>query len=127
MVTFLNHLRRQVATPPAPKKARTNNGSTSSTATTTTTGLLAPSYVKAEHFVGAGRLTIAPAVSPNHAILPTQQTPKGIPSVAAASRWTAPVHIDVGGTIYTSSLETLTKYDLVTCERSYDNHSHIIA
>lgn len=34
----------------------------------------------------------------------------GIPCVAAASRFTAPVHIDVGGTIYTSSLETLTKY-----------------
>jgi len=34
----------------------------------------------------------------------------GIPSVAAASRYTAPVHIDVGGTIYTSSLETLTRY-----------------
>jgi hypothetical protein len=33
----------------------------------------------------------------------------GIPSVAPASRYTAPVHIDVGGTIYTSSLETLTK------------------
>ncbi|XP_022690838.1 BTB/POZ domain-containing protein kctd15-like isoform X4 [Varroa jacobsoni] len=40
------------------------------------------------------------------------QPPKisGIPCVAAASRYTAPVHIDVGGTIYTSSLETLTKY-----------------
>lgn len=39
------------------------------------------------------------------------QPPKisGIPCVAAASRYTAPVHIDVGGTIYTSSLETLTK------------------
>ena len=39
-------------------------------------------------------------------------TPKlaGIPSVAAASRYTAPVHIDVGGTIYTSSLETLTRF-----------------
>uniref|UniRef100_A0A0K8S8E3 BTB domain-containing protein n=3 Tax=Lygus hesperus TaxID=30085 RepID=A0A0K8S8E3_LYGHE len=34
----------------------------------------------------------------------------GIPYVAAANRYTAPVHIDVGGTIYTSSLETLTKY-----------------
>lgn len=33
----------------------------------------------------------------------------GIPCVAAASRYTAPVHIDVGGSIYTSSLETLTK------------------
>uniref|UniRef100_T1GAX1 Potassium channel tetramerisation-type BTB domain-containing protein n=1 Tax=Megaselia scalaris TaxID=36166 RepID=T1GAX1_MEGSC len=36
-------------------------------------------------------------------------TPR-IPCVAAASRYTAPVHIDVGGSIYTSSLETLTKY-----------------
>ena len=33
----------------------------------------------------------------------------GIPCVAVASRYTAPVHIDVGGSIYTSSLETLTK------------------
>ncbi|XP_018917295.1 BTB/POZ domain-containing protein Tiwaz isoform X2 [Bemisia tabaci] len=47
---------------------------------------------------------------------PTPTTPlynhkiAGIPCVAAASRYTAPVHIDVGGTIYTSSLETLTKY-----------------
>uniref|UniRef100_A0A6A7GB03 BTB/POZ domain-containing protein kctd15-like n=2 Tax=Hirondellea gigas TaxID=1518452 RepID=A0A6A7GB03_9CRUS len=34
----------------------------------------------------------------------------GIPSVAAASKYTAPVHIDVGGAIYTSSLETLTRF-----------------
>jgi len=34
----------------------------------------------------------------------------GIPTVAAASRYTAPVHIDVGGVIYTSSLETLTRF-----------------
>lgn len=39
----------------------------------------------------------------------TKPSPSGIPCVAAASRYTAPVHIDVGGTIYTSSLETLTK------------------
>ncbi|XP_066995069.1 BTB/POZ domain-containing protein Tiwaz isoform X2 [Anabrus simplex] len=44
-----------------------------------------------------------PAINYNHKIT-------GIPCVAAASRYTAPVHIDVGGTIYTSSLETLTKY-----------------
>ena len=30
--------------------------------------------------------------------------------VASASRFTAPVHIDVGGKIYTSSLDTLTRY-----------------
>jgi len=34
----------------------------------------------------------------------------GIPVVATPSRYTAPVHIDVGGKIYTSSLDTLTKY-----------------
>ena len=101
---------RQVATPPASKKSKSNNGSTST--------LVVPSYVKAEHFgagAGASRM-ITPAVSPNHVILPTQ-APKGIPSVAAASRWTAPVHIDVGGTIYTSSLETLTKYGLLFRDR----------
>ena len=33
----------------------------------------------------------------------------GVPCPATPTRYTAPVHIDVGGTIYTSSLETLTK------------------
>ncbi|KAK2720340.1 hypothetical protein QYM36_004280 [Artemia franciscana] len=35
----------------------------------------------------------------------------GIPCIAVATKSSAPVHIDVGGTIYTSSLETLTKTD----------------
>lgn len=63
----------------------------------------------------------SPATSPtmSNSSSPTPSTPAapaynqkmtGIPCVAAASRYTAPVHIDVGGTIYTSSLETLTKY-----------------
>lgn len=34
----------------------------------------------------------------------------GIPVVATASRFSAPVHIDVGGQIYTSSLDTLTRF-----------------
>ncbi|XP_026762287.1 BTB/POZ domain-containing protein Tiwaz [Galleria mellonella] len=34
----------------------------------------------------------------------------GIPRVATTTKFNAPVHIDVGGTIYTSSLETLTAY-----------------
>ena len=34
----------------------------------------------------------------------------GVPCPATPTRYTAPVHIDVGGTIYTSSLETLTRY-----------------
>lgn len=44
---------------------------------------------------------IRPQVSPS---------PLGIPRPANPSRYTAPVHIDVGGTIFTSSLETLTRY-----------------
>ncbi|XP_049810658.1 BTB/POZ domain-containing protein Tiwaz [Schistocerca nitens] len=65
----------------------------------------------------------SPATSPtmSNSSSPTPQQPPpplqpynhkitGIPCVAAASRYTAPVHIDVGGTIYTSSLETLTKF-----------------
>ncbi|XP_067936370.1 BTB/POZ domain-containing protein kctd15-like [Watersipora subatra] len=34
----------------------------------------------------------------------------GIPQPAPPSRLSAPVHIDIGGTIYTSTLQTLTKY-----------------
>lgn len=34
----------------------------------------------------------------------------GVPCPATPTRYTAPVHIDVGGTIYTSSLDTLTKF-----------------
>ena len=46
-------------------------------------------------------LTVRPQVS---------SSPIGIPRPANPSRYTAPVHIDVGGTIFTSSLETLTRY-----------------
>merc|ERR1712127_114501 len=41
---------------------------------------------------------------------PGQQQGHGIPVVANASRFTAPVHIDVGGRIYTSSLDTLNRF-----------------
>ncbi|KAJ8737773.1 hypothetical protein PYW08_000368 [Mythimna loreyi] len=34
----------------------------------------------------------------------------GIPRVAPTTKYNAPVHIDVGGRIYTSTLETLTTY-----------------
>ncbi|TPP42936.1 BTB/POZ domain-containing protein kctd15 [Fasciola gigantica] len=34
----------------------------------------------------------------------------GVPQPATPTRFSAPVHVDVGGTLYTSSLETLTKY-----------------
>ncbi|XP_018672466.2 BTB/POZ domain-containing protein kctd15-like isoform X1 [Ciona intestinalis] len=44
--------------------------------------------------------------TPNH----EQPTLAGVPKAAVPSRYAAPVHIDVGGHIYTSSLETLTKF-----------------
>lgn len=51
----------------------------------------------------------------------------GIPCVAAASRYTAPVHIDVGGSIYTSSLETLTKYVIIALfTNSFLSHGQIL-
>ncbi|XP_065220411.1 BTB/POZ domain-containing protein Tiwaz isoform X2 [Planococcus citri] len=69
------------------------------------------------------KLSTSPATSPTMSTNSSSPTPSipppslgynhkitGIPCVAAASKYTAPVHIDVGGTIYTSSLETLTKY-----------------
>ncbi|XP_047477258.1 BTB/POZ domain-containing protein Tiwaz-like isoform X5 [Penaeus chinensis] len=62
--------------------------------------------------------TLTHSGSPTPPLYPTQPKISGIPTVAAASRYgssalcrfTAPVHIDVGGSIYTSSLETLTRY-----------------
>ncbi|GAA56156.1 hypothetical protein CSKR_101416 [Clonorchis sinensis] len=41
---------------------------------------------------------------------PRVWTSLGVPQPATPTRYTAPVHVDVGGTLYTSSLETLTKY-----------------
>ncbi|XP_014279912.1 BTB/POZ domain-containing protein Tiwaz isoform X2 [Halyomorpha halys] len=59
------------------------------------------------------KLSGSPGTSPTNSPTPGvgyNHKMSGIPFVAAANRYTAPVHIDVGGTIYTSSLETLTKY-----------------
>ncbi|XP_075243654.1 uncharacterized protein LOC142337905 isoform X2 [Convolutriloba macropyga] len=41
---------------------------------------------------------------------PTQNTAAGVPVPAQLTRLNAPVHIDVGGTAYTTTLQTLTKY-----------------
>lgn len=48
--------------------------------------------------VMASANSLSPAISPS-----------GIPRTAAATHMNAPVHIDVGGTAYTSTLQTLTK------------------
>lgn len=57
----------------------------------------------------ASAATTAAAVAAAAALAYSSQKITGIPCIAAASKATAPVHIDVGGTIYTSSLDTLTK------------------
>ncbi|XP_037923711.1 BTB/POZ domain-containing protein kctd15-like isoform X2 [Hermetia illucens] len=68
-----------------------------------------PTTTPVSSIVGAS--TPAGPSSGSNAYLHTNHKPiTGIPCVAAASRYTAPVHIDVGGTIYTSSLETLTRF-----------------
>ncbi|CAG2109109.1 unnamed protein product [Medioppia subpectinata] len=61
----------------------------------------------------------SPTANYNHKI-------SGIPCVAAASRYTAPVHIDVGGSIYTSSLETLTKHPESRLARMFNGSIPIV-
>lgn len=52
--------------------------------------------------------TTTPAPNDRATVTMVPNPQHGIPVVATTSRFNAPVHIDVGGTIYTSSLETLT-------------------
>ena len=58
---------------------------------------------------GIGYPAASPVLMPSP--IPNNQFSKysGVPCPATPTRYTAPVHIDVGGCIYTSSLETLTK------------------
>lgn len=46
----------------------------------------------------------------------------GVPNPATPTKYTAPVHIDVGGTIYTSSLEVLTRLVRINYELMRINH-----
>ncbi|XP_041454596.1 BTB/POZ domain-containing protein kctd15-like [Lytechinus variegatus] len=50
----------------------------------------------------------------------------GVPRVAPNTRYTAPVHIDVGGQIYTSTLETLTKFPESRLSKLFTGHIPII-
>ncbi|XP_072295383.1 uncharacterized protein [Eucyclogobius newberryi] len=52
--------------------------------------------------------------------------PAGIPTAAKLSKSTAPVHIDVGGHMYTSSLATLTKYPDSKIGRLFDGTEPIV-
>lgn len=52
---------------------------------------------------------IPPSKVPKTNVDITSDNVPGIPRAAPATQLTAPVHIDVGGTSYTSTLETLTK------------------
>jgi len=53
-------------------------------------------------------MSSAAAAVPYHTAGPVAKI-TGVPCPATPTRYTAPVHIDVGGSIYTSSLETLTR------------------
>ncbi|KAM4618986.1 BTB/POZ domain-containing protein kctd15-like [Polymixia lowei] len=53
-------------------------------------------------------------------------TPQGIPSPAQLTKANAPVHIDVGGHMYTSSLATLTKYPESRISRLFNGTEPIV-
>ncbi|GFR69236.1 BTB/POZ domain-containing protein kctd15 [Elysia marginata] len=50
----------------------------------------------------------------------------GVPCPATPTRYTAPVHIDVGGSIYTSSLETLTRFPESKLARMFNGSIPIV-
>ncbi|KAK3579936.1 hypothetical protein CHS0354_020829 [Potamilus streckersoni] len=50
----------------------------------------------------------------------------GVPCPATPTRYTAPVHIDVGGVIYTSSLDTLTKFPHSRLARMFNGSIPIV-
>ncbi|XP_003726136.1 BTB/POZ domain-containing protein kctd15-like [Strongylocentrotus purpuratus] len=56
----------------------------------------------------------------------SQTQHSGVPRVAPNTRYTAPVHIDVGGQIYTSTLETLTKFPESRLSKLFTGHIPII-
>ena len=67
-----------------------------------------PSPPPAALLSSAAAAAVASTALQYHAGPPAKIT--GVPCPATPTRYTAPVHIDVGGSIYTSSLETLTRY-----------------
>lgn len=87
--------------------------STSPTISPTMSNPVSPAQSPTLHIGGHISPALGGAPTAASSVPYLQTNPKslsGIPCVAASSKYTAPVHIDVGGTIYTSSLETLTKY-----------------
>ncbi|CAD5121514.1 DgyrCDS10016 [Dimorphilus gyrociliatus] len=52
--------------------------------------------------------------------------PSGVPMPATPTRYTAPVHIDVGGVIFTSTLDTLTRFSNSRLAKMFTGHVPII-
>uniref|UniRef100_A0A8D3B979 BTB domain-containing protein n=1 Tax=Scophthalmus maximus TaxID=52904 RepID=A0A8D3B979_SCOMX len=67
------------------------------------------------------RSTVTPSLSPSSPL-----GPAGIPTPAQLTKTNAPVHIDVGGHMYTSSLATLTKYPGSRISRLFDGTEPIV-
>ncbi|XP_076355178.1 BTB/POZ domain-containing protein kctd15-like [Tachypleus tridentatus] len=80
----------------------------------------------------AERIAIARSWMDSKIMMSTGESPNynhkgsGIPCVAATTRFTAPVHIDVGGDIYTSSLQTLTKHPNSRLARMFNGSIPIV-
>lgn len=89
-----------------------NSSSPASSPKGVATGAIVSGTSRTHPIVSAGSSSCSSVSSSSTALASSSNSAKisGIPCVAAASRYTAPVHIDVGGTIYTSSLETLTRF-----------------
>ncbi|GFO20704.1 BTB/POZ domain-containing protein kctd15 [Plakobranchus ocellatus] len=91
-------------------------------------------------FASAGQVTVEyqranNAMSQSPVSRPGSATPNGhltvakiagVPCPATPTRYTAPVHIDVGGSIYTSSLETLTRFPESKLARMFNGSIPIV-
>ncbi|XP_070195835.1 BTB/POZ domain-containing protein kctd15-like [Littorina saxatilis] len=70
----------------------------------------------------------SPVTRPSSSTTPNGHFSKisGVPFPATPTRYTAPVHIDVGGVIYTSSLETLTRFSDSKLARMFNGNIPIV-
>ncbi|XP_069587337.1 BTB/POZ domain-containing protein KCTD1 isoform X1 [Ranitomeya imitator] len=131
---------RGACSPPSPKRLRPAEPPDSAMLVSIKNDPLPPCPETNGHLV----LTAAPAVTSPAVLTPVQDTRpnmsrpliarspasplnnQGIPTPAQLTKSNAPVHIDVGGHMYTSSLATLTKYPESRIGRLFDGTEPIV-
>ncbi|XP_071487903.1 BTB/POZ domain-containing protein kctd15-like [Diadema antillarum] len=101
--SFMSGVKRKMSSSLSPSPVTTPTGN-SGTPPPTSTGMTTPTTTQHQS-------------STQHA---------GVPRVAPNTRYTAPVHIDVGGQIYTSTLETLTRFPESRLSKLFTGHIPII-